>query len=135
MTSINFDTGIRTYVINGDENNVIAVNIADANLMYRMEKAEKQIESILSNEMTPDAKTVYEADRQLKAVIDEAFNADISSHVFGGANCMSPVGNGDTLFESFFNAFIPVIKKDHEAYQAKRRDKVNSYVATSEELA
>ncbi len=53
MPSINFDTGYKTYTINGDENNVIRVNLADHNLGKRMEAALHDIDDF-KNSITND---------------------------------------------------------------------------------
>lgn len=132
--SINFDTGIKEFVINGDESNVIRINCSDPNLIGRMEQAEKKFGEIIdkyqSEELTAN---ILDFDAELKATIDEAFNADISAHAFGKANCLSYVGNGEKmLFEAFLEAFIPLIKdeiaKSSQAYAEAHAKKVESYI-------
>ena len=43
MQSINFDEGIKTFSINGDEARVIRINPGDLNLLVRSEEAQKHI--------------------------------------------------------------------------------------------
>ena len=43
MQSINFDEGIKTFSINGDEARVIRINPGDLNLLIRSEEAQKHI--------------------------------------------------------------------------------------------
>ncbi|MEE0857700.1 MAG: hypothetical protein U0L58_10460 [Ruminococcus sp.] len=125
MQSINFDTGYKTYTINGDENNVIRVNLADPNLRKRMETALRDIDdfknSIKSDTTLPE---VYERfDDLVKSKIDFAFGEGTSKAVFGNLNCLTPVNDkGECVFETFFAAILPVIKRDMEQ-AIKNQDK------------
>lgn len=125
MQSINFDTGYKTYTINGDENNVIRVNLADPNLRKRMETALRDIDdfknSIKSDTTLPE---VYEKlDDLVKSKIDFAFGEGTSRAVFGNLNCLTPVNDkGECVFETFFAAILPVIKRDMEQ-AIKNQDK------------
>mgnify|MGYP006992064935 CR=1 FL=1 len=125
MQSINFDTGYKTYTINGDENNVIRVNLADPNLRKRMETALRDIDdfknSIKSDTTLPE---VYEKfDDLVKSKIDFAFGEGTSKAVFGNLNCLTPVNDkGECVFETFFAAILPVIKRDMEQ-AIKNQDK------------
>ena len=51
-------------------------------------------------------------DKEVKEIIDTAFNADVCSHAFGNTSCFTPLANGDFLFVSFLNAFIELISAD-----------------------
>ena len=115
MKSINFNTGIKKYSLNGDENNCIEVNVNDPNIVARITKLEDDIAAEFDKldrflEMSTEERS--EIDQHLKDMIDEAFNADISSHVFGATNCLTPLMNGDLLIQSFIDAFFPVVLAD-----------------------
>ena len=115
MKSINFNTGIKTYSVNGDESNCISINVADPNLWARVEKAEAQIDGIIDRIKDFDALNGQERedlDREVKEIIDTAFNADVCSHAFGNTSCFTPLANGDFLFMSFLTAFIELVSAD-----------------------
>lgn len=114
MKSINFSTGIKQYAVNGDSNNVISININDLNLLKRIQDAQNIFDPILSKldteQNTPEL--IASVDKEIKDTFDYIFGTDISEHVFGGVNCLSPLEDGNLLFMSFFEAFAPVILED-----------------------
>lgn len=135
MQSINFNTGYKTYSINGDENNVICVNVTDVNILKRFEETQKIIEDIdkiFVDKNNPTPGELYTADQKIREALNYAFGSDICTPAFGAANCLSPVSNGKTLFEAFTDAFLPVIKRDIEsAMNASRihlEQKTDKYV-------
>lgn len=117
MPSINFDTGYKTYTINGDENNVIRVNLADPNLYNRMNEILSFFETF-ENEFKDDT-TAFDAqkkiDEAIKDKIDYAFGKGTSKAVFGDVSCLTPANNeGECIFETFLKAIAPVIQSDME---------------------
>lgn len=117
MQSINFDTGYKTYTINGDENNVIRVNLADPNLYNRMNEILSFFETF-ENEFKDDT-TAFDAqkkiDEAIKDKIDYAFGNGTSKAVFGDVSCLTPANNeGECIFETFMKAIAPVIQSDME---------------------
>lgn len=115
MQSINFSDGYKTYAINGDENNVIKVNVTDINILSRMKSAMAKCEEgfeEFSRLVDPTPEQLNEADMIIRAIIDEAFGADVSSHAFGGTNCLSPVSNGKPICVAFLEAFMPIITSE-----------------------
>lgn len=133
MQSINFDTGYKIYTINGDENNVIRVNLADPNLRKRMETALSDIDafknSINSDTTLPE---VYEKfDDLVKSKIDFAFGEGTSKAVFGDLNCLTPVNDkGECVFETFFAAILPVIRSDIEQAMKNQNKHISDMVDT-----
>lgn len=114
MKSINFDTQCEEYVINGDANRVIKINVRDTNIVERMEKALNKIDALKSELKDPDGINVI--DKEIKSALDYAFNTNVSDIAFEGANCiMSKGGNGKTLLENFIDVFIPVVLADTKA--------------------
>lgn len=137
--SINFNTGLKTYVINGDENNVIKVNFADPNLYDRVSKVSEKITEIMDGAAEFNVEYANEADRKIKALIDETFNADISSHVFGNASVFSYVdGEKTILLESFISAFLPFMEKEitESLSESKnsRSERLNEYIESINEI-
>ena len=124
MKSIHFETGIwREYAVNGDENNVIRVNIADPNLLHRMEEVDARAHELfarLEASHTPEA--LSEADKTLRDLLDHIFGDGFSGKAFGAASVFTPVGDGDTfLFTAFCEAFGAALQEDAEAYRASHR--------------
>lgn len=125
MQSINFNTGYKTYAINEDENNVIRVNLADPNLLHRMEEVLDYMDTF-KDEITDDMTTseVYaKFDKLVKDKIDYAFGEGTSKAVFGNVNCLTVANDeGECIFETFLNAIMPIIYNDvNEA--AKKQNK------------
>ena len=48
MQSINFDTGYKTYAVNGDESNVIRINVADLSIKSRIKEMYARIADLES---------------------------------------------------------------------------------------
>lgn len=112
MKSINFDTGERNYVINGDEDNIISINIENPNLLANMETVKDkalEIANKYSDIDSPNELLMF--DEEIKRLIDSTFCADISSHAFGRKSCFSKVGD-KFIFETFLEAFIEIITED-----------------------
>lgn len=132
MKSINFNTGVKRYMINDDENNVVAVNVSDINLLKRINDASEVFDTILARldkeENTPDL--LAEVDAEMKKEFDRVFGTDISAHAFGGASCLSPLEDGTLLFMAFFEAFAPAVIADMKARGASFMDnsKLNKYL-------
>ena len=133
MHSINFDTGYKTYTINGDENNVIRLNLADPNLIKRIETAMSDIEKFknsITNETTlPE---VYEKfDKLVKDKIDFAFGEGTSKAVFGDLNCLTVANDkGECVFETFLAAIMPVIRNDIEQAMKNQNKHISDMVDT-----
>lgn len=117
MPSINFDTGYKTYDINGDPDNIIKVNLADKNLPNRINEtldALRKFKDTLSDgvsEMQAEALL----DTTIKEKIDYAFGKGTSKAVFGDISCLTPANDeGECIFETFLRAIVPIIQADVE---------------------
>lgn len=133
MKSINFNSGIKTYAVNGDENNVIKVNIADINMSQRIKESEAKFDEItakISDGVTPEELVAY--DKEIKEIINYTFGTDICTPAFGNANIFSVTEEGKFLFESFFEAFVPIITEDVQNYNmAKKSEKFDSVISNA----
>lgn len=117
MPSINFDTGYKTYTINGDENNVIRVNLADKNLPNRINEMLDALRKF--KDTLPDGVSEMQAeallDTTIKGKIDYAFGKGTSKAVFGDISCLTPANDeGECIFETFLRAIVPIIQTDVE---------------------
>ena len=140
MRSIQFSTGVREYAINGDESNVIRINIADMNLPARMKAVGKKLDNLAAEfgEQPVTHETAAELDARIRAIMNEAFGTDICTPAFGSTNCMTPVdAEGTTLWQAFFRAFMAQIKEDLAAMKHQQpavpavSHKVQQYVSTA----
>ena len=138
-TSINFNTGIKRYALNGDENKCIEINVGDPNIIARYEKLQAELDAEMARvdnfaAMETDERTAL--DERLKAMLDEMFDTDISAKVFGNASCVSVLSNGDLLIEAFLNAFMPIVTKDIDkrldSFAKNSAKKAEKYIKDSE---
>lgn len=115
-TNIRFSTGEKEYIVNDDESKVIRVNVSDANILVRYNESLKKFEK-LHDEIgdLEDTEQLKRADLLVRGFINDVFDTDVCTPAFGNTNCLSPVGNGKALYQSFLEAFLPIVKKDIEA--------------------
>ncbi len=132
MRSLDFDSGIRTFAVNGDEGNVLKINVADANMMSRYENAKERLAEIAArfkeSEEKPLSEVLALGDRELRSLIDHIFGEGTSAHAFGEVNCLSVVSGGRFLFEAFLEALTPEIMREAESFAAARAERYTSEV-------
>ncbi len=138
MKSINFNTGTKKYAVNGDETNVVCINVNDLNLFSRIQQAATLFDPILSRlDTEPNTPELFaEIDKQIKEKLDYIFGTDLSARVFGNTNCLSPLDDGNLLFMSFFEAFVPLVLEDinqsKDNFAANKRERLQKYLPPSE---
>ncbi len=120
MKSINFNEGIREYMINGDESRVIRIRI-DPDMVKRFEETADDIDELI-NSVTdiPEADMISEIGEKLCSIINKAFGTDVCTPAFNGANPLTPVADGKTLYQVFFEALMPAVEADIRALTATR---------------
>lgn len=131
MKSIDFDSGFKTYAINGDENCVIRINTTDFNLPKRIQDANGTIKTVISEyEGKNAADDIAGCDTKVREIINEVFGSDICTPAFGKTNLFSITSNGNYIFENFLSALLPVIQADIEeaAKAAQVRPEVQKYL-------
>lgn len=123
MKSLNFDSGYEEIMINGDENKVIRLNMGDFNLVKRLEDMSRKI-----GEMSPevngadmDSEKAYEVDQQLKSMLDEALNAQVSAIVFGETSCLALNSSGVPIMKAFLNSLIAMINERNQTVKPSVR--------------
>jgi hypothetical protein len=125
MTNISYSTGVKEYVLNGDENNKIRINVTDFNIMKRWKEADEEIQKLV----TPRGqRTIEEAERidnEVRKWLNYVFNTDVCTPAFGNTSILSPLPDGRLLFQSFMEAFLPQIAKDIEAAGAASQIRLN----------
>lgn len=118
MQTIKFDDGYKTYSINDDNSRTIRINLLDLNMKSRYEKATKVIEETVNKMKSvnvPSEDQLLEFDTVIREQLNYVFGSDICTTVFGAANVLTPLESGKFLFESFVEAFVPMITKDSQA--------------------
>ena len=124
MTNISYSTGVKEYVLNGDENNKIRINVTDANIVKRFEEADKVIQSLTAGQYTID--DAVRLDKEIRKQLNYTFGTDVCTAAFGDVNCLSPVADGRSLFEAFIEAFLPQVKKDIESAGAAAKIRLDT---------
>ena len=139
MQSINFDTGYKTYAVNGDENNVIRINVADLSIKARIKEMYARIgdlESEYRNTDKPTDEQYAEVDKKIKAEINYAIGTDVCTPAFGLLNCMTILpDSGKSVAQSFLEALTPIIQKDIDEYVEKieelKESKMKKYLEST----
>ncbi len=142
MRSINFDDGLKSFAINGDENRVIRFNPGDLNMRVRAEEAQKRIRkwegSLKTIELNPDG-TPAEDDEEtsaelrgfedmLRRELNYVFNADAYDTIFAGQSPLCIVGKEKQfLFEAFLLSAMPIIEEEIEAFTSASQARVDKY--------
>lgn len=142
MRSINFDDGLKSFAINGDENRVIQFNPGDLNMRVRAEEAQKRIRkwegSLKTIELNPDG-TPAEDDEEtsaelrgfedmLRRELNYVFNADVYDTIFAGQSPLCIVGKEKQfLFEAFLLSAMPIIEEEIEAFTSASQARVDKY--------
>ena len=124
MKSINFDEGYKEYDINGDETRVIRLRIADPNLVPRFEAASSRIDELQKKYVEATPENMIAVDKELRDILNEVFQTDVCTPAFGNAAVMSLTSSGKPLYQTFLEAFIPVVRQDIEA--ASMTAKINA---------
>lgn len=143
MKSINFETGYKEFMINGDPDRVILINPTDAGILQRFRKALDDIheekEKMKDVGLKPDGTAVEDGKFTLNQASDELkkfddfikkelayiFNADVFDTVFAGQSPLAVVGkDGKLLLEAFLDATFEVISEELEEAS---KDRVKRY--------
>lgn len=126
METLNFEIKRKEYAI-GNTGRSIFLDLGDLNFIDRLEQARENIYSRLQEQTkgkTPDTEltaeeaiTQYELmkedDKFIKEQLNYAFDYDVSSAVFGAANCMTTDDKGICYFERFLEVILPEVEKEY----------------------
>ena len=112
MEKISFDNGVQEFRLNGG---ILRFNPADPNVYLRLTQAEEKIRKIESD-MTTDAASLYEADRQLKEILNWVFGpGNDFNEIVGGVNLLAMAKNGRQVVDNLFSALEPVLARGAKA--------------------
>ena len=117
MEKIQFDSGVRSYRINGG--GVLRFHPGDPNLYNRfLESVEKlkAVEEELIGQAGEDAsgeqivKLLTQADEKMKNILNWVFGGDNDFHkLLGGVNLLAVAENGERVVTNLFAALEPVL--------------------------
>lgn len=142
MQSFNFDDGLKSFAINGDESRVIRFNPADPDLIPRYYKALELIRSAADGlgEVIPEKQGEAEVDlersvraiEEMNGVIREAlklmFNTDVYDTVFSGQSPFSMIRGGKYLIEAFMESLLPVLETEIREYKNASEKRMEKYL-------
>ena len=116
MENIQFDSGIRTYRINGE--GILRFNPGDPNVYARFLEAVEKLKEA-EKELTEQAQTsqdaqivelVAKADREMKQILNWVFGADNDfGQILKGVNLLAVADNGESVITNLFAALEPVL--------------------------
>ena len=116
MENIQFDSGLRSYRINGG--GALRFNPCDPNLYSRFLKSVEQLKE-LEADMTrqaPEARgdglvtLLAETDRKMKEILNWVFGGENDFHkLLGGVNLLAVAENGQRVVTNLFEALEPVL--------------------------
>ena len=144
MRRINFDDGLKSFAINGDESRVIRFNPGDLNMKVRAKEATKRISEwqaeikdiklnadgtpVNSDEGTADVLENFDA--MLRHELNYIFNADVYDIVFDGQSPLCIVGKDKYfLFEAFLFPAMQIIEEEIDAFARDSQARMDKYTA------
>lgn len=128
LESINFNQNIKTFAINGDENNVIKLNTSDYGIFTRHKEKANELEDFekLAVENEDKIAEMEEAEKTVRDLLNYIFNSDVCTPAFGKTNCLSPC-DGMPLFVGFLNALMGIVERDMQAENKKMEANISKY--------
>ena len=116
MQNIQFDSGIRTYRINGE--GILRFNPGDPNVYARFLEAVEKLKEA-EKELTEQAETaqdaqivelVAKADRKMKEILNWVFGeGNDFGQILKGVNLLAVADNGESVITNLFAALEPVL--------------------------
>lgn len=143
MQSLNFDDGLKSFAINGDESRVIRFNPADPGLIKRYHEALQLVQNAQSgvNKEVPlhadgmpkggteeSVKIVEEINGVIRDALKLMFNADVYDAVFAGQSPLAATAGGKYLFEAFMESLLPIFEKEIKEYQKNSKKRMDKYL-------
>ena len=116
MEKIQFDSGLRSYRINGS--GILRFNPSDPNLYARFLEAVEKLQAV-EGELTAQAETagaeellrlMAQADEKMKQILGWVFGEGNDFHkLLGGINLLAVAENGERVVTNLFTALEPVL--------------------------
>lgn len=115
MSTLSFETGIKTFDINGDPEKVISFNPTDLNFIHRLYEAFRKIDAlhkgyqVRADKLDGHAevlKVMHKADMEIRKLLDEVFLDTVSDKVFAGQSTYAITTDGVPLWMGFLVAVM-----------------------------
>jgi len=113
MSSLNFDTGIKTFTINNDESRTITFNPADYDFIKRLESSYEKLEAAqnrwaavaqaANGDVHQTMAAIDGAEKEIRDIIDEVFGGPVCDIVFRGISAYA-LASGAPLWANFLLA-------------------------------
>ena len=118
MEKIQFDSGLRSYRVNGGE--VLRFNPCDPNLYSRFMESVEKLKAVEAELTAPAAveqmqgesavKLMGQADEKMKQILNWVFGGDNDFHrILNGVNLLAVAENGQRVVTNLFAALEPVL--------------------------
>ena len=116
MEKIQFDSGVRSYRINGGE--ILRFNPGDPNVYARFMEAVEKLQSVEEELVkTPETaqpeeilKRMSQADEKMKEILNGVFGGDNDfKKILKGVNLLAVADNGQRVVTNLFEALEPVL--------------------------
>ena len=133
MEKIQFDSGIRSYRINGA--GVLRFNPGDPNLYSRFLEAVEQLKAV-EGELTQQAesaqgeeivKLMTKADEKMKGILGWVFGSENDfQKILNGVNLLAVADNGQRVVTNFFEALEPVLVEGAKRCASQQAEKIKA---------
>lgn len=147
MQNLNFDDGLKSFAINGDERRVIRFNPGDPDLIIRYNEAKKMIQNASTEKLAlvkldgqgklqgsengddfdEAAQALEETNGVIRSALKLMFNADVYDTVFAGMSPFAGTTDGRFVFEAFMEAVKPVLENGIAEYRAASEKRMEKY--------
>ena len=146
MQSLNFDDGLKSFAIYGDESRVIRFNPRDPDLIIRYNEAKKMLQNMNTEKLAEikldtngniqkdaydDFEDAAQALKETNNVIRDAlkliFSTDVYDTVFAGRSPFAGADDGRFVFETFMDAVRPVLESGIAEYRAASEKRMEKY--------
>ena len=137
MEKIQFDSGIRSYRINGA--GILRFNPGDPNLYSRFLEAVEKLKEVEA-ELTRQAeaaegvqivKLMKQADEKMKEILGWVFGPDNNFHaLLGGVNLLAIADNGERVVTNLFAALEPVLVEGAKRCAGQQAEKIKARRST-----
>lgn len=144
MQSLNFDDGLKSFSINGDESRVIRFNPGDPDLIIRYNEAKKMLRNANTRKLAEvkldgngnlqkdgdfedAAQALEETNKVIRDALKLFFKADVYDTVFAGSSPFAGTADGRFVFEAFMDAVKPVLESGIAEYRAASEKRMEKY--------
>ena len=123
MENLQFDSGVRTYRVNGGEK--LTFNPSDPNLYSRFRQAEEKLlemEKAMEQQEGDVLQVMLEMDQELKKLFTWVFPGNDFEKIFDGIHLLAVTKTGKTVLENFLEALTPILCQGAESYASALAD-------------